>query len=293
MKTELKADLCLVLVTMFWGISCLLTKVGLGGIQEFNLIALRFIIAFFVSALIFNKKLRNIDLLTLKYSAITGTLLFSILVFMTFGVKYTTVSNAGFLTCLEGIFVPILLFVFLKQKQEPKVWVAISLAFIGVYLLTIQSTIAFNLGDFFCILCSLDFAVFILVTDKLTKKVDSLSLGILQLGFVGFYSLIFSFALESPILPTTTQSWLVVLALSLLCSAFGFITQPIAQQHTSPTHTGIIFCLEPAFAAFFAFIFLKEILSPRGYFGAFLLLSSILLVEVDIHKLNKLKAKKC
>jgi len=47
MKTELKADLSLILVTMFWGISCLLTKVGLGGIQEFNLIALRFIIAFF------------------------------------------------------------------------------------------------------------------------------------------------------------------------------------------------------------------------------------------------------
>jgi drug/metabolite transporter (DMT)-like permease len=293
MKVELKADLCLILVTMFWGISCLLTKIGLGGIQEFNLIALRFVIAFLVSAFVFNKKLRNIDLITLKYSAITGTLLFTILTFMTFGVKYTSVSNAGFLTCLEGIFVPILLFVFLKQKQEPKVWVAVCLAFMGVYLLTIhgiQGTISFNIGDFFCVLCSLGFAVFILVTDRLTKKVDSLSLGILQLGFVGIYSLIFSFALESPILPATTQSWLVVLALSLLCSAFGFITMPIAQQHTSPTHTGIIFCLEPAFAAFFAFIFLKEILSPRGYLGAFLLIASILLVEVDIHKL---KTKKC
>lgn len=46
MKIQLKADLMLLLVTFFWGASILLTKLGLDGIEEYNLIALRFIIAF-------------------------------------------------------------------------------------------------------------------------------------------------------------------------------------------------------------------------------------------------------
>ena len=289
MRTELKADLSLILVTMFWGISCLLTKVGLGGIQEFNLIALRFIIAFFLSGLVFYKKFKEIDPITLKYAAILGTILFSILTFMTFGVKYTSVSNAGFLTCLAGVFIPILAFIFLRQKQEPKVWVSACLAVIGVYLLTIHETIHFNIGDFYCVICSLIFAIYIMITNRLTRMVDSVLLGVLQLGFVGFYSLIFSLILESPSFPTTTETWLVVLALSILCSAFGFIAQTVAQQHTTATHTGIIFCLEPAFAAIFAFLLLHEVLSFRGYIGALLLFISILLVEIDIRqfKLSK------
>lgn len=282
MRTELKADLSLILVTMFWGISCLLTKVGLGGIQEFNLIALRFIIAFFLSGMVFYRKFKEIDFITLKYAAILGTILFSILTFMTFGVKYTSVSNAGFLTCLAGVFIPILAFLFLRQKQEPKVWVSACLAVIGVYLLTIHETIHFNIGDFYCVICSLIFAIYIMITNRLTRMVDSVLLGVLQLGFVGFYSLIFSLILESPSFPTTTETWLVVLALSILCSAFGFIAQTVAQQHTTATHTGIIFCLEPAFAAIFAFLLLHEVLSFRGYIGALLLFISILLVEIDI-----------
>jgi len=78
----------------------------------------------------------------------------------------------------------------------------------------------------------------------------------------------------------------VVLALSILCSAFGFIAQTVAQQYTTATHTGIIFCLEPAFAAIFAFILLNEILTFNGYLGALMLFVSILLVEIDIKKVK-------
>lgn len=68
MKPQLKADILLIMITMFWGASCVLTKIGLGGIQEFNLIALRFIIAFLLSAMVFWKKLRHTDFRTVKYA---------------------------------------------------------------------------------------------------------------------------------------------------------------------------------------------------------------------------------
>ena len=76
MKTQLKADLMLLLVTFFWGASILLTKLGLDDIEEYNLIALRFIIAFLLSGLIFYKHLFKIDFKTVKYAFILASVLF-------------------------------------------------------------------------------------------------------------------------------------------------------------------------------------------------------------------------
>ena len=282
MKTQTKADLALLMVTIFWGASCLLLKLGLEDIQAFNLIAVRFICAFILAAAIFYKRLMKVDRKVIGYAAILSGLLFSVQVSMTYGVKYTTVSNAGFLTCLAGIFVPIILFTVLKQKVERKVILSVFMAALGVYMITIKGQYQFNIGDILCVLCSFAFAAYIIVTDKLTKGVDSLSLGILQLGFVGLYGGVFSIFLEQPKFPATPTSWGAILALSVFCTAFAFIAQTIAQKHTSPTHTGLIFTLEPVFTAIFAFAFLNEVLTKAAYFGGGILLLSILLVELDM-----------
>jgi drug/metabolite transporter (DMT)-like permease len=285
MKTSLKADLALLMITIFWGTSCLLTKIGLGEIGAFNLIALRFIIAFSLSAAVFWKKIRHADRRTVRYAAIISVILFMEYVAMTYGVKMTSVSNAGFLTCLAGVFVPIISFAFLKQKLEIKVLAGICLTFIGIYLLTVNERISFNLGDLLCTLCSIIFAVHIIVLGKLTVKVDSVALGVIQLGFAGIYALAFSYIFEDPILPASPQSWLIVITLSVFCTAIAFIVQTVAQKYTSPVHTGFIFSLEPVFTAIVAFIFVNEVLPLKGYLGGFLMIVSVILVEIDFKTL--------
>lgn len=293
MKTQLKADLFLIMITMLWGASCLLTKIGLGGIQEFNLITLRFIIAFLLSSIVFWKKFQNFSRKTVMYAAILGGILFTVFAFMTFGVKYTTASNAGFLTCLASAFIPIILFLYKKQLPEIKVVISICLTFLGICLLSLNGKLQFNKGDLLCILCSLSFSIHIIVAGNLTREVDSVSLGVLQLGFVGLYSLVFSFIFEAPRLPTTNQSWFTVIALSIFCTAIAFIVQMVAQKYTTPTHTGLIFSLEPVFAATFAFVFAGEILPLRGYIGGIILIISIILVEIDIKYKFKKSETEC
>ncbi|MFL0269057.1 DMT family transporter [Candidatus Clostridium radicumherbarum] len=294
MKKQFKADILLILITFFWGSSCLMTKIGLDEIQGFNLIALRFIIAFLLSASVFWKRFMTINVKTVKYAAILAGILSAVFVFMTFGVKYTTASNAGFLTCLAGVFIPLILFILLKQTPKINVVISICLAFLGICLLSLNQQLQFNKGDLLCILCSLAFAVHIIATGILTRGVDSVSLGVLQLGFVGVYSMIFSFIFENPKLPSTNQFWFTVLALSIFCTAIAFIVQTVAQKDTTSTHTGLIFSLEPVFAAILAFIFAGEILSIRGYLGAVILIISILLVEFDFkYKFNNLKDVNC
>ncbi|MFJ8218908.1 DMT family transporter [Bacillus cereus] len=292
MKLQLKADLGLLLVTFFWGASILLTKVGLEGIEEYNLIALRFIIAFLLSGLIFYKHLFKIDFKTVKHAFILASVLFIVYIFATFGTKYTSVSNAGFLLCLTVIFIPILSAIFLKHIPEKKVIVGIFLTIIGIGLLTLTSEFKIGNGDIFCILSALFYAIHVIITGSVTKHVNSIALGVVQLGFVGLFSLIFSFIIETPKLPSTTNSWLIILALSIFCTAVAFIVQVIAQQYTTPTHTGLIFSLEPVFSAGFAFVFTGETLTGKGYLGATLILVSVLIAEVDFKSVLRPNYKK-
>lgn len=49
-----------------------------------------------------------------------GLFLFLAMILSTYGVKYTTASNAGFLSCLNIIIVPVVYFLFFKKKLKKK-----------------------------------------------------------------------------------------------------------------------------------------------------------------------------
>lgn len=276
------------MITVFWGASYILTKIGLEDFQPFNLTALRFMIAFFVSAIVFYKHMIKADIKTIKYSFILAIILLSVFISSTFGLLYTSASNAGFLLSLSVVLIPIISFVFLKQKIEKKMIVGVCFAIIGIALLTLNTQLKINSGDLLCIISALLFAIHIILTGVFTRRVDSIALGILQLGFAGLFSFIFSFMTETMKFPTTSKSWAVVLSLSILCTAVGYIVQTMAQKYTTATHTGIILSLEPVFSAIFAYFILGELLSVKGYFGAGILLLSVLIAELDVKKIVKI-----
>ncbi|MCL6604791.1 MAG: DMT family transporter [Paenibacillus sp.] len=275
-----KAEFLLVLVTMFWGSSYLFMKMGLNTLGEFNLIALRFGLAFLLAVILFHKRLRQVNFRTLRYGAVLGFLLLGVFTCITFGLKTTTTSNAGFLVALTVVFVPMIEVLIFKKKIQPQQIFGSLLAISGIGLLTLTSRLHIQPGDLLCLLAALFYAVQIMVTGKAVKHCDTLCLGILQLGFVGGYALILSVIFETPTLPTTIPGWISILALGIICSAFGFILQPMAQKYTTPTRTGLIFSLEPVFAAFFGYWFVGEQLSLQGYAGACLVLLGILASEL-------------
>lgn len=291
MTKQLKADLMLLMITVFWGASYILTKIGLEELQPFNLTALRFIIAFLIAAAIFYKKIIRTDIKTLKYALALAVILFVEFIAMTFGLKYTSASNAGFLISLSVVIIPIISAIFFKQSIEKKAIVGVCLALLGIALLTLNTQLSISSGDLLCILCALLFAIHVIVTGIFTKEVDSINLSVLQLGFAGIFSLVFSMATETVRLPSTSMSWFALLSLSILCTVVGYLVQTSAQQYTSATHTGLILSLEQVFSAIFAYLYLGEILKPRGYAGAVILLFSVLIAELDFKMLlQKIKS---
>jgi len=290
--TQRKADLLIAIISMAWGTSYLLMKLGLNGIEPFSLITLRFGIAFVITIIIFFKRVIKVDSTTISYSALIGLILFGVFTAIMYGLKTTTVSSAGFLTSTTVIFVPILQSLITREMPKLPIIAGVLVIIAGIGLLTIGDSFVIESGSILCLFGAFLYAVHIIATNYFTHKTDSLQLGIFQLGFAALYGLIFSFIFETPSLPSTTIEWAAVLGLALVCSGFGFVVQPIAQKFTTPERTGMLFALEPVFSALFGFIFLQEILQLQGYIGAILVLygvgvSSIKKKENSCKVLNK------
>ena len=93
--------------------------------------------------------------------------------FQQFGIQYTSVGKAGFLTACYIIIVPIL-GLFMKKKCSPFIWVAVVMALIGLYLLCITDGFSIGKGDFLVLICAFLFSLHILVIDYFSPKTDGL-----------------------------------------------------------------------------------------------------------------------
>lgn len=290
---QLRADMMLLLVVLCWGVSYYLMDVALTDVDPFTLNAYRFLGAFVIASLLSWKKLKNVNKTTLKYSILVGIALVFVYIGATFGVKYTTLSNSGFLCALTVIFTPIIGFIFLRQRLSKKMLTSVIMCFIGIALLTLKDDFSINManlkGDLLCTLCGVAYAVDLLLTEKAVahEEVDAYQLGVFQLGVTGLCNLILAFLTETPHLPGSPEVLGAVAFLSIFCTGVAFVIQPIAQQYTSAAHVGVIFALEPVFAGVVAYLFANEVLTAKAYFGAALMVASIFVMEIDFSGLVK------
>lgn len=288
---QMRADFMLILVTLCWGVSYYLMDLSLEDMDPFTLNAHRFLGAFLIAVIFSWKKIKSVNKTTLKYSVLVGIALVFVYIGATFGVKYTTLSNSGFLCALTVIFTPLIAWLFLKQRPDGKITLVVLMCLVGIALLTLKDDFSINMdnlkGDLLCIMCGLAYAIDLLLTEKAVahKDVDAYQLGVFQLGVTGVCNFILACVVETPHFPTNGVTWGSVIFLSVFCTGVAFIVQPIAQQYTTASHTGVIFALEPVFAGIVAAVVAHEYLSVKSYIGALLMVASIFVMEIDFKSL--------
>lgn len=284
MNRQRKADMMLVLATAFWGASTCLTAICLRELQPLTLNAFRFLTAFLVLGAVFHKRIARASRKTLKYSLLIGLSLVMVYVGATYGVLYTSVSNAGFIGAMTVLFTPVFEFILYHKRPGKRFSFSLLLCLIGIALLTLNETLQPALGDIICLLVPTFYAVDLMLTEKAVAEpeVDPIALGVCELIVVGVVMLALSLVLETPTLPATPGVWASALFLGIFCSGICFIIQSVEQQFTTASHAGLIFTLEPVFSAVFAFFLLGERLGVKGYIGASLMLLSLVLMELDL-----------
>ena len=278
----------MVIVTIFWGLSYTFMVLGLEVLEAYNVVALRCIIAFAVAGLLFYKKLLNTNLETITYAAIQGILLFSVFALSLFGLEKTSASNAGFILSLTVVLVPIFSSFIERSLPSRAVSFAIVCTLIGIVILTVKESLALNIGDIYIAIAAICYSIYLILNSKFTKKVESISYGVYQLGFAGIIAAGLCLLFEVPSLPNTSLGWMAILGLGVICTAFCFIAQAVVQQYTSPTHTGLIFSLEPIFASIFAIMFLGEIITLQLVIGGGLILAGNLVAQMEqVYQIRK------
>ena len=213
MEHQRRADLMLLLATSFWGISNCLTAICLRDMRPLTLNAFRFLTAFVVLGFVFRKNVFHASRETVKYSIVVGLSLVVVYTSVTYGVIYTSVSNAGFICALSVVTTPILEFIVYRKKPEKKFGVSMILCLIGLALMTLNETLKPAFGDIICLFAAVFYSVDLMVTEKAVanEKVDPLALGVCDLAVVGVVMLMLSVFLETPALPGTAKVWAAAL----------------------------------------------------------------------------------
>lgn len=273
--SQQKADFLLFTAAFVWGSSYGFMKLGAETMPPISIAALRCLFAFFLLLPFFMKRIRKTDWEILKYSAITGFLIAGVFIGVIYGVIGTSASTAGFLISTSVIMVPILHGLYIRKMPSLPIMAGTAIVTAGLFILNGVTSITLDKGFVLCLLAAFLYALDILFTNTFVSKVDSLLLGIWQMGFAGLMAASASLLLETPKLPSTLPEWSAILGLAVFSSAYGFTVQAVAQEYTTPERAGFIFSLEPVFAAIFAYFFLGENMGIGELTGAALILLGV------------------
>ena len=280
MQENYKYNIYMFVVTIFFGMTYVLTKICLNYSTELHIISFRFLIAFVISLIFLQRKIFPLKIKEILYSLILSVLLFMVFITMTIGVKYTTATNASFLISLSVIFIPFFSWIFNKEKPKKSIFIVLIIALIGIMLLTLDKNLEFHIGDILCLICSLLFSFHVLITERFVKNNNPITLGVLQFGGVAILSFLVQYPIEKFTLPKNQKFWISLMILSVFCTALAYIIQTVSQKKLSSTLVGFILSLEPIFSGIFGYFILNEYLSFQQYVGAFLLLISVIYVSV-------------
>lgn len=286
------AEILLAAVIIARSTSYMFSKMVMETMGPFNLMGVRFTIAFAILAVIFHRKLLALNKKTLQYGMIIGGIYFLTMTAELFGLKLTDTSTTSFLENTAIVLVPLIEAVICRKSPAAKALFSAALTLTGVGFLAFRDgSISLKPGVILCLLAAMLYAVGIILTDRLARKEDPLTIGILQVGFMGAFSVIASFIFETPRLPDSTMEWDSIIMLAVVCSCFGFTLQPVAQKYTTSERTGMFCALNPLTAATLGTLLLNESLGVQGIAGAALVLGGILISSLKLSsKVEKVPA---
>ena len=261
------------------------SKLLLTGMSPFTLMALRFLLGFALAGLICAHRLAHLDRATLKRGFVLGVLFFIVMALELCSLVYTSSSTTAFLENTAIVLVPLFEAILARKAPSMKTGICAVLAFVGVGMLTFKpERFAFGLGEWLALGAAVFYAIAIMATARFSQRSDSMTLGTLQVGFIGLFGLISSFAFEQPTLPADGQAWMYLVILVVVCTGFGFTLQPLAQRYMSAEKASTLGAANPMVAAILGIAFMGEHVTFVGIAGMTLIVVGIIVSTLPNRK---------
>ncbi|MFW5712184.1 MAG: DMT family transporter [Spirochaetia bacterium] len=220
------------------------------------------------------------------YGMLAGVALFLGASFQQVGIVYTSAGNAGFITGLYVIIVPILGLV-VGRRPGIGVWIGALLAVAGMYLLNEAPGVGLNIGDALVLACALFFALHVLLLGRISPMFPAVPLSIIQFFTCALLSLLTALWQETIVLADILAAAVPILYGGIGSVGIAYTLQVIAQKDAPPAHAAIILSLESVFALIGGVLLLGEAAVVLKIIGAGLMLAGMLAAQVQRYFLNR------
>ena len=283
--SHLKTDLLMLLTAAIWGSTFVAQQLGMDSVGPFSYTGARMLLGAALIAPLWwwrGGPFASIPVQTGRglwgAGLLLGLVLFSAINLQQVGLLGTSVSNAGFITGLYVVIVPVLLRLG-GQHVTRQAWIAVALATAGLYYLNVKPDAGIAAGDWLQLGGALLWAVHVLLVGRLARRHDPLRLSVLQYLVAGILSLAVALAQETITLEGLRQAAGAIAWGGVLSIGVAYTLQAIAQRHAVASHAAVIYSSEGLFSALCGWLVLGEQIGLRGWLGALLLLAAMLLAQ--------------
>lgn len=294
-RSQIGNSFPLLMAAAIWGFSFVAQSVGMDYVGPFTFTAARGLLGGFFLLIIIQavncyaktrvKKPEELkDKKTSRDLAIGGTLCGLLLAggmnLQQFGIQYTTVGRAGFITALYIVIVPILGMIFFHKKSRLAIWLSVALALVGLYLLCITEEFGIGMGDLYILISSIFFSLHMLVIDHYSPKVSGVKMSCIQFFVSGGLSLILALCTEQIRWTSLTAAWQPLLYAGVLSCGAAYTLQIIGQRNVNPTAASLLLSLESCISVLAGWVILGERLTLREGIGCVLMFAGVILAQL-------------
>ena len=235
--SRLQADLLLLLTAAIWGLAFVAQKSGMAGLGPFGFVGLRFLLSTLVVLPLAFREWKNhagLPAMTGKDWGLMGVLslvFFAACYLQQAGMVSASVTNAGFLTALYVVFVPVIGLVVFRHRQSIIVWPACAIAIAGVWLLNGGRLDHLSTGDLLVIACAAAFGLQInLMGIVVRQSARPFTICVAQNAVTALAALALAAANEHITLSGIQASLIPLLYAGIISGGLGFALQAFAQQ---------------------------------------------------------------
>ena len=266
--------------TVVWGASFVIMKNSLDHMGVYYLLAIRFSGAALLLALLSLFMPPAAKKGDVPCGGLCGLMLFCAYALQTEGLKTISAGKNAFLTAVDCVLVPFLVWAFLGIRPTFFHLIAGLLGLGGIGFISLDSSLSVARGDLLTLGGGFFFAVHVVALSALAKGRSILRVTTVQFAAAAGLSLLFALGFDSPPGHISPQMAASLLYLCIFATAMAFLCQSFGQRYLSPASTSLILCTEAIFSVVFSFLFAAEPLNSRILFGFALILLAIRISEV-------------
>ncbi len=200
------------------------------------------------------------------------------------GLESTTVANAGFISSLYVIGVPLLGLAW-GRRAGRGLWLGALLATLGTYFLSVRQGYTVRHGDWLELAGALFITLQMLLLGHAAPRHDPLRLAAVQFLVCSVLCLGAGLAVESFSLQSLRDAAWPIIYGGALSVGVAYTLQVVAQRDAVPAHAAVIFSMEGVFATLAAWLILGQALDARAQFGCVLVFAGLVVAQLPARSL--------